>query len=425
MVSLPEGTSSKLRRTERGYTLVFVAMGLLVLMGSAGICFDVGYLEDTQRQMQTAADAAATAGAQEIVRGDFSGLASAAQVGATSNGFTNGTSNITVTINNPPLSGYYAGNTDAVEAIITQAAPTFFMRAFNISTATVYARAVASQVTSPNCVFALDPSMADALEANNDADVKVGCGVIDDSSSSSAAFATGSASINATGINVVGGYSNNNNGSFSPTPKTGVLPITDPLAAIPAPTVGSCTQTDPNWGQLGGQTITLYQGTYCGSGLDIENGMKAIFTSGTYIISGNGMHIAGGSTVTGSNVMFYITKGNGYSFAPLIIDNGTTVTLSAPTTGTYAGILFFQDRSITTANTSNSATSLAGGANMTLTGAIYTPGTQLDVSNGTNTSASYTIIVADSILFQGGITLNANYSGLQGGSPIQVATLGE
>jgi len=394
-------------------------------MGSAGICFDVGYLEHAQREMQTAADAAATAGAQEIVSGALSSVSSAAQLGATTNGFTNGSSNVTVTINNPPLSGYYAGNSSAVEAIITQSAPTFFMRAFSINAATVYARAVAAQVTSPNCVFALDPSLSDALEANNDATVNVGCGVIDNSSSSSAAFATGSASINATAINVVGGASTNNNGSFSPTPKTGVLPLSDPLIAIVAPTVGGCTYTNyPNPGSMGGQTVTLYPGTYC-NGINIANGMTGIFTSGTYIISGGGMNIAGGSKVTGSSVMFYISKGNGYSFAPLVINNGTTVTLSAPTSGTYSGMLFFQDRSITTANTSNSSTSLAGGATMTLTGAIYLPGTQLNVSNGTNTSATYTIVVADSILFQGGIKLNANYSGLQGGSPIQVATLGE
>jgi hypothetical protein len=63
------------------------------------------------------------------------------------------------------------------------------------------------------------------------------------------------------------------------------------------------------------------------------------------------------------------------------------------------------------------ASSLAGGTNATLTGALYFPTTALAFSNGA--SAAYTIIVADSVSFTGGVTLNNNYSSLPGGSPIK------
>jgi len=410
-------------RSEKGYTLVLVALGLTGLMGALGIAFDVGYLEYTQRQMQTAADAAAQAGAEEIVRGDTTGLVAAADTDSASNGFTNGTNNVTVTINNPPQSGYYLGSNYAVEAIISRSVPTFFMRVLNTDSATVTARAVAAQVSSPNCVFALDPTAADAIEASNDAQVVVGCGIISDSSNSKAVYSTGSASISGTAVNIVGSYYTDNNGHISPTPKTSVLPLSDPLGAVPAPTVGSCTYTNyPP--QNGGSHVTLSPGTYC-NGLNVTNGMTAVFNPGTYIIVGGGMHFAGGTTETGTGVTFYVTKNSTYSFAPVVMDNGVNVTLSAPTSGTYLGMLLFQDRSITTANTSNSATQLQGGATMALSGALYFPGTQFTVANGTNTSASYTIIVADTIVFAGGMNLSANYTGLQGGSPIQVATLGE
>jgi Flp pilus assembly protein TadG len=413
------------RNKERGYTLVFVALGLTVLLGCVGLSFDVGNLEYTQRRMQTAADAAAQSGAHEIQRGDPSGAVTAAQNDATSDGFANGTNNITVTVNNPPQTGYYVGSSTAVEAIITQSVPTLFMGLLNKKSVTVYARAVSAQVSSSNCVFALDGSASDALQATNDAQVTINCGVVVDSTSSSALYATGSAQINATGVTVVGGYSTNNNGKISPTPITGVIPMADPLAYEQAPTVGSCTYTNyPNPGSMGGQTVTLSQGTYC-NGINIANGMTGKLNPGLYIISGGGLNIAGGSTVTGTGVTFYITKGNGYSFAPVVINNGTNVTFTAPTSGSYAGLLFFQDRTITTSNTSNSVTQFAGGTTMNLTGALYFPGTQLDISNGTNASDAYTIIVADTISLEGGMTFNGNYSSLNGIAPITVATLGE
>ncbi len=413
------------RNGERGYTLVFVALGLTMLLGCVGLAFDVGYLEYTQRRMQTAADAAAESGAHEIQKGDTTGAVAAAQDDAATDGFNNGTNNITVTINNPPKTGYYVGSPVAVEAIITQTVPTFFMHLLSQTSAVVSARAVAAQVSSPNCVFALDPTASKSLQATNDAQVNVTCGVIVNSTSSSALYATGSATITATALNVVGGYSTDNNGKISPTPKTGVMPLADPLAYEPAPTVGSCTYTNyPNPGQMGGQTVTLSPGTYC-NGINIANGMTGKFNPGVYVISGGGFNVAGGSTVTGTGVTFYISQGNGYSFAPVVFNNNAYVTLTAPTSGTYLGLLLFQDRSITTANTSNSISQLAGGADMKLTGALYFYGTQLDISNGTNTSDSYTIVVADTISLEGGITLNGNYSGLDGSAPINVATLGE
>jgi len=298
------------------------------------------------------------------------------------------------------------------------------MRALHTSSATVTARAVAAQVSSPNCVYALNPTATNAISASNGAQITVGCGIGVESSASHAIYSTGGASITATAVNVVGNYYTDNGGQIAPTPKTGVLPLSDPLAYIAAPTVGGCTYTNyPP--QTGGAHVVLSPGTYCGTGLNITNGMTGTFNPGAYIISGGGMHFGGGAIVTGSGVTFYISKGNGYSFGPVVIDNGVTATLSAPTSGTYSGILFFQDRTVTTANTSGSAASLQGGAAMTLTGALYFPGTQLNVANGTSTTASYTLIVADTIVFAGGAQFNANYSSLQGGSPIQVATMGE
>jgi hypothetical protein len=112
--------------------------------------------------------------------------------------------------------------------------------------------------------------------------------------------------------------------------------------------------------------------------------------------------------------MFYDTYATGYSYAPFTFNNGSTVTLTAPTTGTYAGILLYQDPTVVSSLMNN----LAGGASLNLTGTLLFPTTGLDISNGVN--AAYTIIVADNVNFTGGVKLNNNYSSLPGGtSPIK------
>ena len=134
---------------------------------------------------------------------------------------------------------------------------------------------------------------------------------------------------------------------------------------------------------------------------------------GLYVLKGSGFNINGGAHVTGTGVTFYNSYATGYAYQPFVFDNGTTVTLTAPTTGTYAGILLYQDPTVVSA----SRNSFAGGASLNLTGTLYFPTTGLTFSNGAN--AAYTIIVADNVNFTGGVTLNNNYSSLPGGSPIK------
>ena len=142
--------------------------------------------------------------------------------------------------------------------------------------------------------------------------------------------------------------------------------------------------------------------------------------AGTYIIVGGGFKLAGGATVTGAGVTVFLTSGLGYGYGPVSISNGVAVTLSAPTSDPYAGILFYQDPGVASPATS----SFGGGSSINFSGALYFPGSALSYSNGTG--GSYTIIVTKTIDFSGGATLNADYSSLPGGPPVKgSAVLGE
>jgi hypothetical protein len=111
-------------------------------------------------------------------------------------------------------------------------------------------------------------------------------------------------------------------------------------------------------------------------------------------------------------VTFYFPPGGSLS-----ISNGITFTLTAPTSGTYNGILFYQNRS-----NSNAAT-LEGGASATLTGILYFPDANLTLENGTSTS-SYASIIAGSLTFAGGATFK-NYASVNASTPLNAAKLVE
>ena len=117
------------RAGERGQVVVVTVISLIAICALVALAADMGYFFDYRRQMQTGADGAAMAGAEQLRRrADDSEIRSAAISGAASNGFTNGANAAQVTVNHPPGSGFYTGNAAFVEAIISQPRPTVFMR---------------------------------------------------------------------------------------------------------------------------------------------------------------------------------------------------------------------------------------------------------------------------------------------------------
>src|SRR5207245_9039788 len=101
-------------------------------------------------------------------------------------------------------------------------------------------------------------------------------------------------------------------------------------------------------------------------------------------------------------VTFYNTGSGKNAYKPVSISGGTVGTLTAPTSGPMEGMLFFQDRSIT----SNATNAISGGTTLSLEVALYFPTPALDCSCGSAGPASYTIVVARTISFSGQSVLN-------------------
>ena len=401
-----------------GQVVILICVALLAIMGMIGVVTDLGFLHHQRNMMQTAADSAAMAGAEELAYGD---QVVAGKADAASNGYTNGQASVTVAINNPPSTGPNTTNATYVEAVVSKPEPTYFLRVLGFSSITVSARAVASNGTGPNCVYAMDPSAAGAMTASGSAVIQSGCGLLIDSSNAAALTASGSSTISAPTIGVVGNYTGPA-GSFAPTPKTGVIAASDPLAYLQPPTVGACGYNSLSLGANTGSSSAyhqLYPGTYCG-GISIHGNSWLHFNPGTYVLAGGGLSVNGSSTMNGTGVTFYNTTGTG-GYQPIAMSSNTTSNFSAPTSGLLMGVLFYQDRAIPGTATGSTIT---GNSTSTFDGAMYFPTTTLTY-NGNSSSGGYSIIVADKIVVSGNSTLGSNYSSLAGGSPIKGTVLVE
>jgi len=222
------------RDGERGQILALMVISLLVICALVAVAADTGFFFDYRRRMQSGADSAAMAGAEQLLT-DLMSDANVQSVGlkaAESNGFKNMVDDAQVTINHPPLSGFYANRADKnnfVEAVITQPRPTVFMGILGFQSATVSARAVAGIKDSETCVLQLNPTAPLGLNLNGGATVNARCRIVVNSNDSDALDEGGNACMTATAIDVTGSTGGNNN-CYTPAPKTGVPREPDPFA---------------------------------------------------------------------------------------------------------------------------------------------------------------------------------------------------
>ena len=413
---------------ERGQMFVLVALSVPLFFGFMGFALDIGLLLIEKQKMQAAADSAAIAGAAELNYGDYT---AAAQNAASLNGFTDGSNQVTVSVNPSgttvpsPSRGPYQGEAGYLEVVISESAPTYFMKMYNFSFVSIQARAVAMLGASTNCVYVLKSS-GTTLSMSNSAQLKAsGCGIIADSSGTPAISVSGSANITGAWVDAVGTVSSDNSGSkITPTAVTGVAPVSDPLGYLTPPsyTASSCTSDPITHYSNGGTSYTIgpnssYSTTQggnlvCYSSLSLgSNGDTVTLNPGIYVITGQ-LSFASGTTLGGNGVTFYLV-GNG----SVNIGNGATTSFTAPTSGTYDGILFYQDRSDTNAAT------VEGGTNSVMKGVFYFPGAALTLGNGSS-STIYSQIVANTVAVVGGSNLTViNYGTVNSTTPISSARL--
>jgi Flp pilus assembly protein TadG len=397
----------KILRGESGQVLIISALCMACLMGFVACAVDVGLLLRAKRVLQIAADSAAIAGAAEIIPGD---VTTAAQADAAQNGVTNGVNGVTVAVHNGPSTGPHAGNLAYVEVIVSQPQPSFFLKVFNWNSVPVTARAVATNVPSPSCIYTLFTTGKDVDLTGSGSLTVSNCGILDNSSSGNALNLTGSGNISAQSIGIVGNFNKTGSGTLSPNPPTtGMSAVSDPLSSLSPPTfsAGSCV-ADPSISGSTAQTIgpAVSGGTICYNGLTISGSSAVTFNPGLYIINGNFKSSGSGNLTGTGGVTFYMPPGSN-SFS---VTGSGNLNFTAPTSGPYSGILFYQNP------LDAQGMSFSGSSASTLNGIFYLPTAPLSMT-GSGGAGFNTDLVVGSLSITGSLPLH-EYIPLSGTSPL-------
>ena len=420
-LSVAQSGWRRFRRDENGSVLAYLAV-IPVLAGALAIGVETGQLYRVKHQMQSASDDAALAASIDLIAGKAKSTATADALYETQrSGFTNGTDSVTVTVNVPPKSGANTANQNAVEVIVTKTLSPTFAKVLNSwmgrtsSGYTLTGRSVvvpiastttSTTVNSVGCLVALTPNNEQGVTFSSFNNFSGDCTIMTNSTATGTTPSTASVGLssfnNATlkSVYTMGSFkaASYNHLTLTTAAQTNqTTAIVDPYSSLGTPSPGTCTYT--NYVEPNGSNLTLSPGTYCG-GLTAQNKSNIYFTAGTYYIANGDLIIRSDNNVSCSNctgtagVTFVLTQTSGHNsdIGGVSITSENNVTLSAPSTGTYAGVVFYQDNRATVgtmASTSKIFT-LSSLNNATLSGAIYFPNNAINISSINNTGSNST-----------------------------------
>ena len=404
----------RLRASRRGSVSTVIAAITPVLIGFMGLAIDTTYWETNKVSIQGATDQAAVA-AGRAYRSNANVTTEAVSMLA-AHGFVNGVNGTTVAVNNPPLSGTYAGNAAAIAVTVTQPQHTIFASVLRITPPTLHATAlVAPSVTGGGaCIIALATTgTALSLNGTNTVDISL-CNIYNNSTSSTATSMVGGALVKvrdaylaSTAAAPVCSVDQTSGMCAIKAIHTGASPVADPYATRAVPSVPSrCDANNAAYSSSVSFTAKA-DGMYvfC-NGIKLTSGGTLNFGPGIYIIDRGTFSINGSWTINGTSASVFFTSSTSAVSADLKVNANQIINFTAPLTGVAKGIAWWINR-----NASSSTLSFGGGSTLNITGAIYAAATAVTIS-GNNGSAKCTQVVARTITFNGNNTFKHDCTGV-------------
>jgi Flp pilus assembly protein TadG len=406
---------------DRGAVAILVAAFSVVMFMFGALIVDLGVARVTRRDAQNAADASALAAADALYPSgntpDFTAAVAAAKEFATSNyGTTDADWSACTTTQNliytpSGVSNCISFDSSTVPVNVRVVVPgrhvgTFFggVVGYHGMDVNAVAQAQVDRSGHPTCVFCVVGSGTHSLQNGN---ITVTDGDI---------WFNGSVTM---GPN--GGVTTSNGTTYIAGTATPLSQVSDPKV------VSSPTVTDPLAG-----TVTLpptamssltttpkmdpcAQGPGYYGAVALSGSAACALTPGLYVFTDT-LSIGGSRSVTGSGVTLYFTCGTGGIRAascagdatPGMLDagGGNGLSISAPTTGTLAGLAILYDRDNT------GGLNLQGGSAGAVTGTIYAPASKLTMGGSGCAAASHTMVVVSDFTLNGnGACFKTVYAG--------------
>jgi putative Flp pilus-assembly TadE/G-like protein len=437
--------------SERGQALVVIALAAIVLFGFLALAIDGSAKLSDRRHAQNAADTAVLAAALAKVTAQTDGLSdspaecpptsgppsdvcaallTAGLDRADSNSYDNNLTTNTVEVYSPPIIGYYTGDIDYVQVIITSHVKTYFAKIMGFAETTNVVQAVAytkqgGELADGAMIISYDPSPSCSSGTGS------GGGSVDISGSSTVNLNGGGILLNSDevcgfaipncadlhiyggGITSVGGVDNiDQDGCTTTAPE-----YLDPTSSIAIPDEVYFPDVPPECGQLASaypdpndnDIWYINPGYYTDfpqsniNGDIVGNRKQIIMNPGVYCVGGN-IRWSGNTfdSLDGtSGVTIYLTSGNEFS-----LSINSPVALNASTSGDYQGYLIIQEGT----HTSIQDCIINGGAYLDINGLIFAPYCDITVNGGSDPTAEINAqLIGWDIKINGTTTVNFNY----------------
>lgn len=397
---------ANLLRDHRGGTLPMFAIGLSVLVGAGAVAVDSAQLYAMRSQLQATADSAARSAAWKLPDATVTKRTAIdyaeENMAPAQHGDVLSTEDVTVGTWDFLARGF-SGSGPVVNAVrlTTRRAEQnanpvdlIFARIFGPDRTDVVAQATAAKIDITACVLSL-ASGGIGLEFNGGVEINSPqCGMAANSTDANAALLTEGSSGNVAiqSLYLAGGMTDPGS-IIHPT----YPPVTNAKRAFEDPYASRQfndfpTGTSPTHNALSkpSQPVTLEPGVYP-SGFTFKG--EVTMEPGVYVMRGD-VTMSAQAEVFGDGVTIVLDN------ADINVDGGATTDLTAPTTGSTAGIAVMRQGGASTST-------MSGGSSMTINGAIYMPDSELSYA-GSSDPGGCLQVVADRVVFSGDTSFN-NY----------------
>jgi Flp pilus assembly protein TadG len=363
-----------------------IALLLPALIGAMGLAAEVSYWRFLHQSMQNASDAAAIAAATTT----GSNYVAVGQSVSAQYGYTNGSKNVTVTVQNPSTAPGCTSN--CYVATVTDKVPLFLSQVVGYAgtggqgVTTITATSVATSAESyPFCILALATSgIADGITSNGAPFANLnGCNVMSNTS----------ANCNGHNLNANFGDAHGTDNGCGVTKNSNQPVVTDPYSGlasnIPSDTCNGNYPQEP-----AKKKDPPLPASNQWSGSESVNGTKVVCgdqqltgnttMNNTVLVIENGQLDTNGYTLQGQNLTIVFSGSNSGSYEH-IPTGGGTLNIDAPTSGDWSGVAIYQNPTLT----NNVNVSAAGNSpTWDISGLVYLPHSSVTLSGAVNKSSS-------------------------------------
>ena len=368
-------------KNEDGNISIMFAMSLLVTLFSIGTAVDISLAHSKKSNMQDALDNAVLSAALHNKEANYKEI-----------GSTSFHSNFDITsIKNLNLS--FKIHDDKMIGELHGYQKMFFAGILPVDTMKISVKSVAniSSPASEPCIISLSQNRPGIIFNGGTEIEGEGCEIHSHTRNVNGAMANSGIDINVEKTCIRSArILNNSNGQIGNFElNCEVAP--DPYAgAIPVPTSTAC---DFNNGNYNDANVTLAPGVYCGWHNFNNSNANVTFEPGLYILRNGGWNVNGG-TWDGEDVTFYFND-NG---SAIQFNSGVSATMSAPSTGDYAGIFITEREGLNLRNFILNDT-----RGFDFEGDIYLPSKNITMNGGATVRARRMKIIANTINFSGSV----------------------